>query len=113
MTGEAGDILAADSAVGPEEAVVAEVVALTAEIVPRSGEDKPPFIAVVEVTVSALPAPEGRVDASRALSDVVGIVAVPAGTGGPRGTGGGEKKGAADERESGNAARSCQGPEYC
>ena len=96
---------------GPEKAVTAEVVALTAEGVPRLGENKPLLIAVVEVTGSALPAPERGVDGSRALSDVVGIVAVPAGVGGPCGAG--ESEDAAEEREGGKAARACPYPEYC
>ena len=98
---------------GLEEAVVAEVVALTAERVPRLGEDQPLLVAVVKVAGGALPAPEGGVDAPRALSDAVGIVTVLAAIGGVPGGGGGKDKGAAEERERGDGARSCQSPEYC
>jgi hypothetical protein len=113
VTGEAGDLSAADSPVGLEEAVVAEVVALTAERVPRFGEDQSLLVAVVKVTGGALPAFEGGVDAPGALSDVVGIVTVPAAIGGVPGAGDGQDEGAAKERESGDSARSGQSPEYC
>ena len=112
MTGEAGNIRAADSPVGPEEAVVAEIVALTAERIPRLGEDQPLLVAVVEVTGDALPAPEGGVDAPRALSDVVRIVTVLTGIGGRRDAGG-ENEGAAEEQKSGKGARFRQSPDYC
>ena len=112
MAGEAGDLFAANSPVGPKEAVVAEVVAPAAESVPLFGEDQPLLVAVVKVTGGALPAPEGGVDAPPALCDTVRIVTVQAGIGGSRGAGGGEDEDAAEERESGGA-RACRCPECC
>ena len=113
VAGETGDLLAADSPVGLEETVAAEVVALTAERVPLPGEDQSLAVTVVEVTGGALPVPKGRVDAPRTLRDRVEIVAVPAGVGGSRRVGAGEEEGAAEDRESGEAVRACPYPEYC